>query len=64
MKTAEVIAFYGSQHKVAHALGLSQPSVANWKTHPPHLRQLQLEALTGGRLKAQPECDKFRVAVA
>jgi hypothetical protein len=25
------------------------------------LRQLQIEALTGGKLRAEPDCDKFRV---
>lgn len=61
MKTSDVIEFYGSQRKVAEALGLRQPSVANWEEFPPALRQLQLEALTAGALRAEPDCDKFRV---
>lgn len=62
MKTDAVINYYGSQHKAASALGLRQPSVANWGEYPPELRQLQIEALTRGALKAEPECDKYRVA--
>ncbi len=62
MNTREVIEHFGSQHAVAEALGIRQPSVANWKESPPPLRQLQLEAVTGGALKAEPDCDKYRVS--
>ena len=61
MDTKAVIAHYGSQRKAAEALGLAQPSVANWKERPPPLRQLQIEAATNGVLKADPDCDKFRI---
>jgi hypothetical protein len=60
MNKADVIAHYGSQVAVAQALGIKQPSVANWSDPLPELRQLQIEALTGGALKAGPECDKYR----
>jgi hypothetical protein len=47
--------------KLAEALGIkSQGSVAAWDEYPPPLRQLQIEALTRGQLKAEPDCDKFR----
>lgn len=63
MKTSDVIKHFGSQYAVAEALGIKQPSVAGWKKpYPPELRQLQIEAVTGGKLKAEPDCDKFRVA--
>lgn len=61
MKTLDVIEHYGSQYAAADALGIRQPSVANWGEFPPALRQLQLEALTVGKLKAEPDCDKYRV---
>jgi DNA-binding transcriptional regulator Cro len=64
MKTSDLLSFFGSQQKVAVALGIRQPSVARWGEFPPALRQLQAEALTAGALKAEPECDMFRVAVA
>lgn len=51
----------GTQESLAKALGISQGSVSLWGERPPELRQLQIEALTAGRLKADPECDKFRV---
>lgn len=62
MKTSDVLKRYGSQYAVAEALGIKQPSVARWGEFPPELRQLQIEALTAGELRAEPDCDKFRVA--
>lgn len=62
MKTQTVIEKFGNQHAVAIALGIKQPSVAVWGEYPPELRQLQIESLTGGELRAEPECDKYRVA--
>mgnify|MGYP003439671162 CR=1 FL=1 len=64
MTKDQVVAHFGSVTSVAKALGVSQPSVTNWGERPPELRQLQIEAATGGKLKAGPECDKFRVAAA
>jgi hypothetical protein len=55
MKTSEVIEFYGSQSAVAEALGIKQPSVANWDEFPPHYRQIQIQAISGGKLRAEPE---------
>jgi hypothetical protein len=59
-KDEAIAALGGTQAKLAAALGIYQGSVALWKTIPP-LRQLQIEALTNGALRAGPECDKFRV---
>lgn len=57
MKTTEVIEhFGGTQHAAAQALGLRQPSIANWGEFPPALRQIQIERMTNGELKAEPEC--------
>lgn len=61
MKTSEAVQHFGSQHALAKALSLSQPSVAKWKDYPPALRQLQIEAVTTGALRAEADCDKFRV---
>lgn len=67
VKTSEAIAFFGSKRELANRLKLAPPSVYCWayneaegKPYPPPLRQLQIEALTGGALKAEPDCDKFR----
>ena len=52
----DVIRHFKSQGNVARALHLSQPSIHSWREKGvPHLRQLQLEALTRGKLKAAPE---------
>lgn len=64
MTKDEVIAHFGSQQAVATALGIKQPSVANWADPLPELRQLEIERLTGGLLRAGPECEKYRVASA
>lgn len=54
MKTAEVVKFFETQQGVADALGIKQSSVAEWGEYPPPLRQLQIEALTKKKLKAEP----------
>lgn len=54
MTTEQAIRHYGSQQKLASALGIKQPAVAGWGKHPPAIRQLQLQQLTRGRLKAEP----------
>lgn len=56
MRTAEVLALYKTQTAVAKALGIAQSSVAIWGKFPPDRRQIQLEHLTGGTLKAEPDC--------
>lgn len=63
MTTTEALAFFdGSATKLAAALGIDQSTPYSWKEEPPEWRQLQLEAMTGGKLKASPACDKFRAA--
>jgi len=65
MRTKQAIeALGGTQTKLANALGIDQSTVSGWKEFPPALRQLQIEALTAGRLRAEPDCDKYRVPSA
>jgi hypothetical protein len=55
MRKSEAIEFFGSQVAIAKALGIAEPSVSTWEDDAvPPLRQLQLEALSGGKLKADP----------
>jgi DNA-binding transcriptional regulator YdaS (Cro superfamily) len=54
MTTQEAVAHYGSQHKLATALGIKQASVSGWGVYPPAIRQIQLQRLTRSRLKAEP----------
>lgn len=53
MTKDDAINYFGSQAALADALGIKQPSVAEWDSVP-DLRQLQLEILTHGKLKADP----------
>ncbi len=62
-KDEAIAALGGTQVKAAAALGITQGSIAGWGDTVPPMRQLQIEALTGGKLRAGPECDKFRVPV-
>lgn len=62
MTTDEAIkALGGTQAALAKALGMSQGSVSLWGDYPPPLRQLQIEAMTSGELRAESDCDKYRV---
>jgi transcriptional repressor of cell division inhibition gene dicB len=61
MTKEQAIQFFGTQMLLAKALGMSQGSVSLWGEYPPELRQLQIEALTDGALKAESDCDKYRV---
>lgn len=54
MRTRDVIEHFGSQAAVAHALGIKPPSVAGWGDRVPDLRQLQIERITNGKLRAEP----------
>jgi hypothetical protein len=54
MTTAEAIKHYKTQTKLAKKLGIEQGSVSGWGEYPPPLRQLQIQQLTRGRLKAEP----------
>ena len=61
MTKDEAIKWAGTQVKLAERLGMkSQGSVSLWGEFPPPLRQLQIEAISGGALKAEPDCDRWR----
>lgn len=51
----QLIAHYGTQKAAAEALGLSQPSLCEWRDNDliPHPRQAQYELLTKGKLRAE-----------
>lgn len=54
MKVDDLIDFFGNQAKAALALGVTQPSISNWRKRGriPHLQQLRAEHFTEGKLKA------------
>ena len=62
MTTDEAIKHYGTQQKLADALGIKQGSVAGWSEYPPAIRQLQLQQVTKGKLKAEPGLLSVRAA--
>ena len=51
MTKDEALAHYGTQRKLAAALGVSQASVSTWKRIPA-IHQVRLEILTRKKLKA------------
>ena len=56
MLTSQTLAHFGdSKQALADALGIKVPSVYEWGEYPPPLRQIQLEQITGGALKAEPD---------
>lgn len=62
MTTDDAVKHYGTQQKLADALGIKQGSVAGWGDFPPALRQLQLQQITKGKLKAEPGLLSVRAA--
>ena len=56
MHTKTAVNHFGSQKALAEALGITQPSVAEWGEFPPPLRQIQIQAVTCGELEAEPGC--------
>ena len=52
MLTKDAIDHFGSQTALAEALGIRQASVAGWGKTVPPLRQLQIQVLTNGKLRA------------
>lgn len=54
MDMKQVVTYFGSQAAAARALGIRQASVSEWTRRVPPLRQLQIERITQGRLRADP----------
>lgn len=57
MSIDEVLKYYKTRAEAAEALGVQTQAIHNWITAKkvPPLRQLQIEKLTRGRLKADPD---------
>lgn len=51
MKTTDAAAHFGSEYKLAKALGISQANITRWKTRVPVKWALKLHHMTGGKLK-------------
>lgn len=64
MKKTEVLNHFKGVSKVAEALGISPGAVSQWPESVPPLRQLQLQAITGGALKASDDAMRFLTPAA
>lgn len=62
MTYEQAIAHYGTQVNLAAALGIKQPAVSQWGRVIPPSYQYQLEVITGGKLRADSQLRKPRVA--
>lgn len=60
MNIDDLISHFGSQVEAARKLGVTQPSLSNWKSRGriPLLQQLRIQHLTRGKLKAEPQALK------
>ena len=56
MKTQDAITHAGGSLKLAQLLKLTSGAISQWGDYPPENRQLQLERITLGALKAEPGC--------
>ena len=55
MKFQELVDHYGSQQKVAEALGISKQLASYWKRAGiPLGRQYEIQVITGGKFRADP----------
>ena len=53
MKTRDAIDYFGSVQKLMLNLGItSRQAIYAWGETPPYLRQVQIEHVTNGKLKA------------
>lgn len=55
MRTADVIEHFGSKAKTARALGVGRAAVTKWGDQVPPLRAAQIQRLTRGKLKFDPD---------
>ena len=55
MKTEHALKHFGGNTALTSILGLTSGAISQWGEYPPPLRQLQLEKLSKGKLKAEQE---------
>ena len=52
MKTETAIEYFKTKTALANALGIKKQAISEWREIVPFKRQLQLEQITNGELKA------------
>jgi DNA-binding transcriptional regulator YdaS (Cro superfamily) len=60
MTYTDVIEHFGSQVKLAAALGITQPTVSLWGRKIPPSYQYMIEVVTNGKLRADDQLRKLR----
>lgn len=66
MEFDQLIKHFGSQVAAADALGVTQPTLSNWKSRGriPNLQQLRIQHITRGKLKANPDILAAKISQA
>lgn len=62
MTYQEAIEHFGTQAKLAAALGIAQPTVSCWDRVVPPAYQYQLEIITAGALRVDEELRRAKAA--
>lgn len=52
LKIEEVISYFGNKTEVAKILKIDRSAISHWKNTVPPKRQLQIQKITKGKLKA------------
>lgn len=55
MFKSDVLKYYKTAKAAAEALGINESAVSQWSEKIPRLRAFELERLTAGALKVEPE---------
>ena len=55
MKLSEAVAIFGTEAELARKLGIKPQAVYQWGDKVPMRRQYQIQLMTKGKLKADPE---------
>lgn len=56
MTKDSAVQYFGTQAELAKALNIKQASISGWGEYPPDIRQIQLQTITRGKLRAEPAC--------
>lgn len=64
MLTNDAVNFYGTRTKLADALGINKSAISNWGTVVPKGRAYELEKITHGKLRVNPDFYPKQVKVA
>lgn len=56
MRTQDAIHYAKNAKSLAELIGVTASAISQWGEYPPDARQLQIERVTVGALKAEPGC--------